>query len=326
MHRVPTLDLKRFTTDREAFVREVGQAYREFGFCCFTGHGVDPALVARAYAICKKFFDSPRAVKMETFIPGKAGTRGFTPFKVETAKTSSIPDLKEFYHVGRDVTPENNPIPDILEPNIWPSGELGVEFRAVMLEMFRQLEEMGRQVLKPMALNIGLPEDYFTALTENGNSILRQLHYPPVDPKDLPAVRAEAHEDISFITLLVGATQAGLELLNREGQWLPVTTTGDAIVVNVGDMLQRMTNNVYPSTTHRVVNPSGPEASKARYSIPFFMDLHPNHIIRTLPSCITPDNPDRYPQSISAHDYLMQRLAEIKLIISSAPPADEAGR
>lgn len=314
MNHVPTLDLRRYDTDREGFVNELGQAYREFGFCCFTGHNVDPHLIKRAYNVCERFFQSPSDYKKATHLPGKAGTRGFTPFKVETAKTSSIPDLKEFYHVGRDVS-KHNPYPDILEPNVWPAGELGEEFRQVMLELYGQLEALGRQVLRPMALNIGLPEDAFTSITRNGNSILRQLHYPPVRPEDLPAVRAEAHEDISFITLLVGATAAGLEILTRDGEWLPITTTGDAIVVNVGDMLQRMTNHVYPSTTHRVVNPAGLAEGKSRYSIPFFMDPNPDHLIETIPSCITPENPDRYEgRYITAHEYLLERLAEIKLI------------
>ena len=313
MKHVPTLDLRRYDTDREAFVREVGQAYEEFGFCCFTGHGVDPALVQQAYEVCREFFQSDRAVKMKTFVQGKAGTRGYTPFKIETAKTSKLADLKEFYHVGRDVSENFNPYPDILEPNVWPEGEMGERFRATLLELYAQLEGLGRRVLKPLALNIGLPENHFVDITQHGNSILRELHYPPVDPKDLPAVRAEAHEDISLITLLVGATQAGLEILTRDGKWLPITTTGDAIVVNVGDMMQRMTNHVYPSTTHRVVNPEGPEARKSRYSIPFFMDPNPDYLIQTIPSCITADNPNRYPEPITAHDYLMERLAEIKL-------------
>ena len=315
MHHVPTLDLRRYDTDRQAFVQEVGEAYRRFGFCCFTGHGVDPACIDRAYAASRAFFASPADYKSRTHLPGKAGTRGYTPFKVETAKTSSIPDLKEFYHVGRDVSEAYNPYPGILEPNVWPGGEQGETFRDAMLDLYAQLEGLGRRVLRPMALNIGLAEDHFVEMTGHGNSILRQLHYPPVDPRDLPAVRAEAHEDISLITLLVGATQAGLELLTREGEWLPITTTGDAIVVNVGDMMQRLTNHVYPSTTHRVVNPEGGEAGKPRYSMPFFMDPNPDFIIRTLPSCITPDNPDRYiGRPITAHEYLMERLAEIKLI------------
>lgn len=313
MNHVPTLDLRRFDTDRDAFVRELGAAYREFGFCCFTGHEVDPALVARAYDVCKRFFALPDVLKRQAFLPGKAGTRGYTPFKVETAKTSSIPDLKEFYHVGREVSDAENPYPGILEPNVWPAGELGSEFKDVMLALYTQMEAMGQRVLRPMALNIGLPEDYFEAITRNGNSILRQLHYPPVRAEDLPAVRAEAHEDISLITLLFGATQAGLELLTREGAWLPITTTGDAIVVNVGDMMQRLTNHVYPSTTHRVVNPQGPEAGKSRYSMPFFMDPNPDYLIESLPSCVSAANPNRYPEPITAHDYLMERLAEIKL-------------
>lgn len=324
MKHVPTLDLREYTTDRDAFVRKVGQAYEEFGFCCFTGHGVDPALIQEAYRVCQWFFHQPRSEKLKTFLQGKAGTRGYTPFKVETAKTSNLADLKEFYHVGRDVSADFNPYPDILEPNVWPEGPEGDHFRDTLLALYAALENLGRQVLKPLAVNIGLPEDHFVNITQHGNSILRELHYPPIDPKDLPAVRAEAHEDISLITLLVGATQAGLEILNRDGKWLPVTTTGDAIVVNVGDMMQRMTNHVYPSTTHRVVNPEGQASGQSRYSIPFFMDPNPDHLIQTLPSTITEANPNRYPEPITAHDYLMERLAEIKLTGTIATDEESA--
>lgn len=313
MKFVPTLDLEEYSTDRDAFVFKVGQAYEEFGFCCFKNHGVDPVLIQESYLVLKDFFSSPVEEKMKTYYPELSGTRGYTPFKVETAKTSSVPDLKEFYHIGRDVSEHSNPYPGILKPNVWPEGEMGIRFRNTLLPLYRQLESLGQRVLRVLALNIEQPENYFIDITSKGNSAFRLLHYPPVRPEDLPAVRAEAHEDISLITLLVGATQAGLQIMTKEGEWLPITTTGDAIVVNVGDMMQRLTNQRYPSTTHRVVNPKGEESSKSRYSMPFFLDPNPDFLIETLPSCVNEANPNRYPEPITANDYLMERLEEIKL-------------
>jgi isopenicillin N synthase-like dioxygenase len=169
-------------------------------------------------------------------------------------------------------------------------------------------------VLRALALHIELPENYFEDKTDQGNSILRPIHYPPITEDNVPNVRAGAHEDINFITLLVGASAEGLEVLTREGEWLPITTEGDAIVVNIGDMLQRLTNHVYPSTTHRVVNPQNANARKPRYSVPYFLHPNPDVMLDPLPQCVTPDNPKRYDTPISSHDYLQQRLREIKLI------------
>lgn len=309
-HRVPTLDLRRFDTDKKDFVAEMGAAYREFGFCCFSHHGIGEDLIGAAYQDFRDFFALPDEVKRRYVTPDLPGTRGYTPFKVETAKTSKIADLKEFWHIGREVQGEN-PCPDILTPNLWP-----VEvptFKEHGLALYTAMENTGRIVAEAMALNIGLEQDYFTKVSAFGNSILRALHYPPVRPEDLPAVRAEAHEDISLITLLVGATDSGLELLTRQGKWLPIEAAENTLVVNVGDMLQRLTNHVYPSTTHRVVNPQGAAAGRPRYSIPFFMDPNPDYLIQTLPSCISADNPNRYPEPITANDYLMERLHEIKM-------------
>lgn len=317
MNHVPTLDLGRWDTDRTAFVRELGDAYRELGFCCFVGHGISPDLLRRVYGDFRAFFALPDKVKRRYLLPGQAGTRGYTPFKVETAKTSSVADLKEFWHVGREYTPLDGRYADIMLPNLWPAEV--ATFRENALALYDAMENLGRRVLRAMAVNIDLPQEYFVERTEMGNSILRALHYPPVRPEDLPAVRAEAHEDISLITLLVGATDAGLELQTARGDWIPVESRSDAIVVNVGDMMQRWTNHLYRSTTHRVVNPEGEAASRSRYSMPFFMDPDPDFLIETLPSCITPDNPNRYPVPITANDYLMERLAEIKL--TPAKPA-----
>jgi isopenicillin N synthase-like dioxygenase len=187
------------------------------------------------------------------------------------------------------------------------------EFKRYAYGLYQALDALGSQVLCALALHIGLPEDYFADKTDFGNSILRPIHSPPITAPDVPNVRAGAHEDINLITLLVGASAAGLEVKSRQGEWVPFTAEADTIVVNIGDMLQRLTNHVYPSTTHRVVNPPGEEARKPRYSVPYFLHANPDYLIKTLPSCVSPDNPDRYPEPITAHDYLMQRLREIKL-------------
>ena len=175
------------------------------------------------------------------------------------------------------------------------------------------LDALGSQVLSALALHIGLPEDYFADKTDSGNSILRPIHYPPITTDDIPNVRAGAHEDINLITLLVGASAAGLEVLSKKGEWVPFTSDADTIVVNIGDMLQRLTNHVYPSTTHRVTNPPGEQARQPRYSVPFFLHPNPDFLIDVLPSTVTPDNPKRYPEPITAQGYLEERLREIKL-------------
>lgn len=311
MKNVPTLDIRRYDTDRAAFVAELGAAYREFGFCCISGHGIDKALVDGAYDAFQRFFALPNETKMKYHVPGSGGARGYTPFKVETAKDSTHPDLKEFWHVGREI-PRDSKFAEVMPPNLWPTEV--PDFRQYGFGLFEALDALGTRVLRALALHIGLPEDYFEDKTDLGNSILRPIHYPPITQDDIPNVRAGAHEDINFITLLVGASAEGLEVLTREGEWLPITTEGDAIVVNIGDMLQRLTNHVYPSTTHRVVNPKNDNARKPRYSVPFFLHPNPDVVLDPVPECITPDNPSRYDSSITSHEYLLQRLREIKLI------------
>jgi isopenicillin N synthase-like dioxygenase len=291
-------------------VAELGAAYREFGFCCISGHGIDPALIDGAYEVFQRFFALPTETKMKYHVPGSGGARGYTPFKVETAKDSKLPDLKEFWHVGREI-PRDSKFADVMPPNLWP--EEVPEFKRYGYGLFEALDQLGTRVLRALALHIGLPESYFEDKTDQGNSILRPIHYPPITEENIPNVRAGAHEDINFITLLVGASAEGLEVLS-EGQWLPITTEGDAIVVNIGDMLQRLTNHVYPSTTHRVVNPQNANARKPRYSVPYFLHPNPDVMLDPLPQCVTPDNPKRYDTPISSHEYLQQRLREIKLI------------
>jgi len=315
MSQIPTLDIRRFTAptsdaDRDAFVAELGAAYREWGFAGIRGHGIPQSLIDRAYDVFQRFFALPEDVKRKYHVPGGGGARGYTPFGVETAKGALYSDLKEFWHIGREI-PRDHHCADVMAPNLWP--EEVPEFREVGYGLFQALDQLGAKVLSALALHIGLPEDFFADKTNYGNSILRPIHYPPITTPDIPNVRAGAHEDINLITLLVGASAAGLEVLSRRGEWVPFTADADTIVVNIGDMLQRLTNHVYPSTTHRVVNPPGELARQPRYSTPFFLHPNPDFVIDVLPSCVTPDNPSRYPEAITAQGYLEERLREIKL-------------
>ncbi|HET8898518.1 MAG TPA: 2-oxoglutarate and iron-dependent oxygenase domain-containing protein [Rhodanobacteraceae bacterium] len=311
MKHVPTLDMRRYDSDRDAFVAEIGAAYREFGFCCISHHGVSAELIGHAYGAFKAFFALPAEVKQKYHVAGGGGARGYTPFKVETAKDSQFPDLKEFWHVGRELPPGSKYASE-MAPNLWPAEV--TDFKQYAYGLYQALDALGTRVLRALALHIGLAENWFEDKTDFGNSILRPIHYPPILDAEVPNVRAGAHEDINFITLLVGASNAGLEVLTREGDWLPITTEGDAIVVNIGDMLQRLSNHVYPSTTHRVVNPPGDAARQPRYSVPFFLHPNPDVVLDPLPECVSTDNPSRYGTSITAHEYLQQRLREIRLI------------
>jgi len=313
--QIPSFDIRRFTHpaspgDRQAFVDELGAAYREWGFAGIRNHGIPQAQIDEAYATFKAFFALPEEVKKRYHVAGGGGARGYTPFGVETAKGSKHFDLKEFWHIGREIARDSKYAADMAE-NQWPA-EIP-EFKRVGYGLYQSLDALGSQVLSALALHIGLAENYFADKTDSGNSILRPIHYPPITTDDIPNVRAGAHEDINLITLLVGASAEGLEVLSRKGEWVPFTANADTIVVNIGDMLQRLTNHVYPSTTHRVVNPPGEKARQPRYSTPFFLHPNPDFLIDVLPSCITPDNPSRYPEPITAEGYLQERLREIKL-------------
>ena len=308
--RIPTLDIRRYDTDRDAFVAELGAAYREWGFAGISGHGIPQSDIDAAYAAFKAFFALPEETKLKYHVPGSGGARGYTPFGVETAKGSKHFDLKEFWHIGREV-PDDFPHREVMPPNQWPEEVQG--FREHGYGLYQALDALGSRVLSALALHIGLPEDWFADKTDYGNSILRPIHYPPITADDIPNVRAGAHGDINLITLLVGASAAGLEVKSHEGEWVPFTSDADTIVVNIGDMLERLTNHVYPSTIHRVVNPPGDEARKPRYSVPCFLHPNPDFLIEVLPSCITPDNPNRNPEPITAQGFLEERLREIKL-------------
>jgi isopenicillin N synthase-like dioxygenase len=307
---IPTLDIQRFDTDRDAFVAELGQAYRDWGFAGIRNHGIPAAQIDRAYDVFARLFALPEATKRRYHVPGGGGARGYTPFGIETAKGALHSDLKEFWHVGREI-PRDSPYAEVMPANLWPE-ELP-ELREVAYGLYQSLDALGSRVLSALALDLGLAQDYFADKTQFGNSILRPIHYPPITAPDVPNVRAGAHEDINLITLLVGASAAGLEVLARSGEWVPFTAEADTIVVNIGDMLQRLSNHVLPSTTHRVVNPPGEAARKPRYSTPFFLHPNPDFLIKTLPGCISAANPDRYPTPITSHEYLLERLREIKL-------------
>ncbi|MGH8050627.1 MAG: isopenicillin N synthase family dioxygenase [Methylococcales bacterium] len=311
MSKIPSLDIRRFDTDKDAFVAELGAAYREWGFCGISGHGLSADELAKSYGVFKQFFALSNDEKLKYHLKGTGGARGYTPFGIETAKDSKYPDLKEFFHIGRELPPGSR-YADVMAPNVWP--EEVVNFKEYGYGLYQALDELGTRVLQALALHINLPQHFFADKTNNGNSILRPIHYPPITAPDIPNVRAGAHEDINFITLLVGASAAGLEVLSHKGEWVPFTAEADTIVVNIGDMLQRLTNHVYPSTTHRVVNPPGEAARNPRYSVPFFLHPNPDFLIETLPSCISAENPNRYPTPITSHEYLMERLREIKLV------------
>ena len=313
--QIPTLDIRRFThpsspEDRQAFVDELGAAYREWGFAGIRNHGIPQAQIDEAYDTFKAFFALPEATKKQYHVAGGGGARGYTPFGVETAKGAKYSDLKEFWHIGREIADDSRNRA-VMPPNLWP--EEVPEFQRVGYGLYGALDQLGSQVLSALALHIDLPEDYFADKTDEGNSILCPIHYALITADDIPNVRAGAHEDINLITLLVGASAAGLEVKSKQGEWVPFTSDADTIVVNIGDMLQRLTNHVYPSTIHRVVNPPGELARKPRYSVPFFLHPNPDFLIDVLPSCITAENPSRYPEAITAHGFLEQRLREIKL-------------
>jgi isopenicillin N synthase-like dioxygenase len=308
--QVPLVSLADQDSDPDAFAAELGGSFERFGFAMVSNHGVPDAIVERAWAMTKAFFELPEEEKRGYFQAGGGGARGYTPFKTEIAKGASHVDLKEFWHVGRELA-KGHRFEGEMAPNIWPSRPEG--FRETFLELFAALDAAGDRLLSAIARHLKLTPDWFDPAVRDGNSVLRLLHYPPVSP-DAPEVRAGAHEDINLITLLLGAEEAGLELLDRDGKWLPVKPPEGAMVVNVGDMLQRLTNHVLPSTTHRVVNPAPERRGFSRYSMPFFLHPAPDFLIETLPSTISADRPNRYPTPISAHDYLHERLVEIGLI------------
>jgi isopenicillin N synthase-like dioxygenase len=290
-------------TDLARAADRLGDSFRRTGFAVIEGHGIPKALIDEAWAVTRDFFALPDSVKRRYHVPGGAGQRGYTPFGIETAKGATLSDLKEFWHVARDLPPGHR-FADSMAPNIWPDDAVPA-FRPAMQALFAALEGAGARVLRAIAVHLGQSADFFESPVADGNSILRLLHYPPV-PADAGAVRAGAHEDINVITLLLGAEEAGLQLLARDGEWLEVPAPDGSLVVNVGDMLQRQTGGQLPSTTHRVVNPAPERRHIPRYSMPFFLHYRPDWLIE--PFVPQPGMPP-----ITANDFLLQRLAEIRL-------------
>lgn len=313
MANIPVVDLAVFSegneSERAAFVQQLGKAYEETGFVAVKNHGISDELIAALYARAQEFFALPNSTKQQYQIPELAGQRGYTSFGTEHAKGYEAPDLKEFFQFGQIVT-EGTANPDEYPDNVVVAEV--PEFTPVMLEAYKAFEQAGLQLLRAIAIYLGIGEHYFDEHVYMGNSILRAIHYPPIVTEPSSAIRAEQHEDINLITLLVGASADGLQILTRQGEWVPVTSLPEQIVVNVGDMLQRLTNNRLRSTTHRVVNPPRAEWDKPRYSMPFFLHPRSNMSLSCLEGCITPNNPKAY-EDYTAGQYLDERLREIGL-------------
>jgi len=309
---IPVVDLSEFSgtpQQKAAFVSSLGKAYEDVGFVAVKNHGISSRTIEGLYSNAKAFFSSPQDVKSKYEIPGLAGQRGYTSFGKEHAKGSTAPDLKEFFQFGQTVE-DNDPVKAEYPDNV-QVRELS-EFNPLFEQAYRSFENSGLRLLQAIALFLGLDEKYFDAWVHNGNSILRAIHYPPIKQEPKSAIRAEQHEDINLITLLVGASADGLEILSKQNEWVPVTSLPEQIVVNVGDMLQRLTNNRLKSTTHRVVNPPRELWASPRFSIPFFLHPKSQMSLACLPSCIDAAHPKAYPD-ITAGEYLDERLREIGL-------------
>ena len=308
MTKMPVISLSH--SDADALGQQLGDSFTTYGFATVVDHGLDPALVAKAWALTKQLFELSELEKMQGYDKALAGQRGYTPFKTEIAKGADHHDLKEFWHVGRTLDP-HSPLAGTMLPNVWPPV---LEFRETFETLYAEMDRVGGRILSSIALFLDLPADWFDPVIEDGNSILRLLHYPPILSDAEGCIRAGAHEDINLITLLLGAEEAGLQILRPDGSWMDVSPPEGGLAVNVGDMLQRLTNHVMPSTTHRVVNPTGERSRFSRYSMPYFLHARSDFPISTLPQCISADNPNRYPEPILADEYLKERLIEIGLL------------
>lgn len=308
--QIPSLDLADFTagdSDRKArFVADLGRAFNQIGFVAIKNHGLTDDLTHRLYESAQAFFSAPDSVKQQYEHPELNGQRGYIGRGKETAKGFKVADLKEFYHIGQPEAVGDMPA------NVLPAEY--PEFSEATLNAYRTLENAGKQLLRAIALYLELPERYFDDKVANGDSILRALHYFPLDPDTTPdgAVRAAAHGDINLITLLMGASADGLEVLRRDGKWIGITALPDQVVVNVGDMLDRLTNHKLKSTIHQVVNPPREKMNQSRYSIPFFMHPRGDMDLTSLPSCIDAGHPKLY-VDMTAGEFLDERLRELGL-------------
>ena len=310
---IPVVDLADFLSGdphrKVAFVQALGKAYEEVGFVAVKNHGVPDELIEQQYAYVQQFFALPLEKKLGHEIKELAGQRGYTSFGREHAKGSEAPDLKEFFQYGQTVE-DNDPIKSEYPENV-VVDEIDY-FNKTIFDAYRNFEKSGKALLQAIALYLGLEEHYFDKYIYNGNSILRCIHYPPITSEPKSAIRAEQHEDINLITLLVGASADGLQILTKQGDWVGVTSLPDQIVVNVGDMLQRLTNNKLCSTTHRVVNPKRELWHTSRFSMPFFLHPRSEMNLACIESCINNENPKAY-EDVTAGEYLDERLREIGL-------------
>ncbi|HWH22079.1 MAG TPA: 2-oxoglutarate and iron-dependent oxygenase domain-containing protein [Allosphingosinicella sp.] len=306
---IASVSLKAADSDAEAFSHELGRSFQEYGFAIIADHGIADDLIRRAEEKAKAFFALPEDVKRKYHVGGGGGARGYTPFGIETAKGHKAHDLKEFWHVGRELPPGHpfrGPMPD----NVWP--EEVQSFRDTFLELYDTFDRTGVKILRAIARYLGIEEEFLVDSVRDGNSVLRLLHYPPIEGEPGSHIRAGAHEDINTITLLLGAEEAGLELLTREGQWIPVSPQPGELVVNIGDMLQRLTNGQLRSTSHRVVNPPAERRGHSRYSMPFFLHFRSDFVIEALPGTVPDGEEPKWPPC-TADEYLQERLREIKL-------------
>jgi len=310
---IPSIDLADFTKGddklKNAFVKQIGEAYENIGFVAIKNHGLSAELSALLYAQVQQFFELTVPQKEQYEIEGLGGQRGYVSFGKEHAKNKNEGDLKEFWHFGQTVI-DKDPIEKEYPENV-TVAELPV-FNSVGVEVYQTLEAAGKEILRAIALYLNLDEHYFDAKIHNGNSILRPIHYPPITSAPKDAVRAAEHEDINLITLLIGASADGLQVLNKNGDWISVTALPEQIVVNVGDMLQRLTNNKLKSTTHRVVNPPKDKWGTSRFSIPFFLHPRSEVSLDCLDSCVSESNPKLYPE-ITAGAYLEKRIKALGL-------------
>jgi len=314
MNKIPSLDLRDFLSEdpqrKAEFIQLIGKAFQEIGFCAVKGHLLSDDLVERLYKQIKLFFDLPDEVKTKYEFPEYSGQRGYVSFGKESAKGSKHGDLKEYWHFGQYIEEGEkgnyNYFPNI---NV---DELP-EFNKVGKEVYTSLENTAKHILRALALYLNIEENYFDQYIKNGNSILRPIHYPPIldDPKE--AVRASAHGDINLITLLMGAHGKGLQVQHSNGEWIDAMAGKDELMINIGDMLSRHTNNLLKSTVHRVVNPDRELLKKSRYSIPFFMHPVSEMKLNVLESCINEDNPKSF-DDITAGDFLNERLVELGLL------------
>ena len=307
--KVATVSLADADGNMDKLATDLGNSFVDYGFAIVKDHGIPQELIDRAYDMAAQYFALPEDVKRKYHVEGGGGARGYTPFGVETAKGHKAYDLKEFYHVGRDL-PEGHRFRDHMGDNVWPEEIEG--FKETFQELYAEFDKAGAKLLTAVEQFLGIEEGFLVDAIEDGNSVMRMLHYPPIPAQPGEHIRAGAHGDINAITLLLGAEEAGLQLLNRDGTWLDVRPGPGELAINIGDMLDRLTNGYLPSTQHRVINPAPERASASRYSMPFFLHFRSDFEIKALPSCVPEGEEPKYPP-ITADEYLQERLREIKL-------------